>query len=239
MERKKVDLHLIERAVLVFLHFQCVKDGLLDFEIGELQEYVGPLASNNVVELIVDELVENGSLTRTVHSNDLDEEFYFFRISTEGLSRAQSMQKSAYEKILNQIADAEAERKENETPEELGSDSKSGDETASSFDTWEPLPIEREAPEYVEAVSKSEDALKVIEGDNGYADSEPEERNHIVWAVGAGVNALKEGLITKQQVDSLLLAPLRRVVERLKKGIAVEAARAAVQAIVEWLKGLL
>ena len=147
MERKKVDLHLTERAVLVFLHFQCVKDGLLDFEIGELQEYVGPLASNNVVELIVDELVENGSLTRTVHSNDLDEEFYFFRIFTEGLSRAQSMQKSAYEKILNQIADAEAERKENETPEELGSDSKSGDETASSFDTWEPLPIEREAPE--------------------------------------------------------------------------------------------
>ena len=103
---------------------------------------------------------------------------------------------------------------------------------------WSPLPIERESPGYIEAVSKTEEALEVIEGDNGYADSELEERNHIVWAIGAGVNAVKEGLITKQQIDSLLLTPLRRVIERLKEGVTVEAARAAVQSIVEWLKGL-
>jgi hypothetical protein len=45
---------------------------------------------------------------------------------------------------------------------------------------WEPLAIDRDNPAYKEAVAASEAALREIEGSNGYATTEPEERNAIV-----------------------------------------------------------
>ncbi|MHA1597583.1 MAG: hypothetical protein ACTSV1_02580 [Alphaproteobacteria bacterium] len=107
-----------------------------------------------------------------------------------------------------------------------------------SSDQWEPLPIDRDSSEYQTAVSESESALETIQSDNGFAASQPDERNHIVWAVGAGLNALKEGLVTREQVQSLLLAPFRRVVKLFTEGLMKEAAEGAIDAVVSWLRSL-
>lgn len=105
-------------------------------------------------------------------------------------------------------------------------------------DKWEPLPIDRSSPEYSEAVSKTDEALQVIEGDNGFASSLPEMRDHVVWSLGAGVNALKEGLLTKEQVDSLLICPLKWVATKFAEGLMKIAANKALIAILAWLKSV-
>ncbi len=56
---------------------------------------------------------------------------------------------------------------------------------------WQPLPIDRSAPEYIEAVAELEGVVGVIEGDNGYAANEPDERNSIVWSLKQGLAAIK------------------------------------------------
>jgi hypothetical protein len=52
---------------------------------------------------------------------------------------------------------------------------------------WEPLPIDRETPEYEEAVEATEEAAQVVEQDNGYPANEPEERNQIVDSLKVGL----------------------------------------------------
>jgi len=110
------------------------------------------------------------------------------------------------------------------------------DSDSESEKSWEPLPIDRNSPEYTEAVSKTEDALAVIEGDNGFATSFPEMRDHVVWSLGAGVNALKEGLVTQKQVDSLLITPLKWIATKFAEGLMKVAANKAIIAILAWLK---
>jgi hypothetical protein len=58
---------------------------------------------------------------------------------------------------------------------------------------WEPLAIDRENPAFKEAVTVSEAALREIEGNNGYAVREPQERNGIVAMLKGAIAAIKEG----------------------------------------------
>jgi hypothetical protein len=103
-------------------------------------------------------------------------------------------------------------------------------------DEWGPLPIDRSSEMYTEAVEASEEAEKIIREDNGFASSLPEVRNHVVWSLGAGVNALKEGLISKEQVDSLLITPLKWITTKFAEGLMKIAANKALVAILAWLK---
>ena len=84
-----------------------------------------------------------------------------------------------------------------------------------------------------------EEALETIQSDNGYAATEPEERNSIVWTIGAGVNALKEGLITKDQAQTLLLKPFKYLAKKFPDAIIGVSAKDAATAIWDWLKAVL
>ena len=104
---------------------------------------------------------------------------------------------------------------------------------------WEPLPIQRAQPEFNVALKQCEEALETIQSDNGYAATEPEERNSIVWTIGAGVNALKEGLITKDQAQTLLLKPFEYLAKKFPDAIIGVSAKDAATAIWDWLKAVL
>jgi hypothetical protein len=51
------------------------------------------------------------------------------------------------------------------------------------------LPIERDSPQARAAIEFSEAALKEIEQSNGYASTEPDERNGIVETIKGTLNA--------------------------------------------------
>ena len=105
-------------------------------------------------------------------------------------------------------------------------------------DEWEPLKIDREAPDYKNAVSAIGEVIETVTGDNGYAATEPEERNHILWSLNEGLEALKDALPSRNQIQALIVAPLNFLARKFAETSMGEVAKIAVAKVLEWLFGL-
>ncbi len=110
------------------------------------------------------------------------------------------------------------------------------DESASP-DQWEPLPLERSGPDYEAALEMTEAAYAEISGNNGYAESEPEERERIVWSLSEAVRQMREGMPSRDQILVMAVKPLKYIAEKFSGASMGEAAKAAVKAIWAWLGG--
>lgn len=104
-------------------------------------------------------------------------------------------------------------------------------------DVWEPLKIDKAATDYVEAVEKVETAIAKIRADNGYASTEPEERDNIVGALDSGLTRLKNGMPTRDELRALLLRPLKYITKRFADTALGEVAKAAFAALMKLLSG--
>lgn len=102
-------------------------------------------------------------------------------------------------------------------------------------DVWEPLPLERESGAYQEAVSTVEEAVIAIAGNNGYAETEPEERDRVVWSLQTGLAQIKEGLPSSVQVREMLIKPLTYIGEKFAGASIGEIAKAAAKALWTWI----
>lgn len=109
------------------------------------------------------------------------------------------------------------------------------DEKDSDNEAWQPLPINREEPGYKEAVEATEKAIQAIEGSNGYAFSEPEERNAIVETTKGTLAAVKNGSPSKGSVIESLLKPLKYISKKFGDAVMGASAKEAVTALVKWL----
>jgi hypothetical protein len=102
-------------------------------------------------------------------------------------------------------------------------------------DTWLPLPIDRELPEYMDALKATEKAIQDIESNNGYASSEPEERNTVVETTKGTLAALKNGALSKGSVIESLLKPLKYISKKFGDSLMGVSAKEAVTALLKWL----
>lgn len=90
---------------------------------------------------------------------------------------------------------------------------------------WQPLQIERDDSVFQEGLKAVEEALKIIESDNGYAATEPEERNAILASAKGTVEALKDGNPSKQTVLATLVSPFKYMSKKFGDGIIGAAAK--------------
>lgn len=102
-------------------------------------------------------------------------------------------------------------------------------------DRWEPLPISREDESYKAAIESAEKALEVIEQNNGYAATHPEERNGIVHTIRGTLDAIKNGTPSRTAIIEGLLKPFKFVAGKFSEGVMSEFAKVAVAAIIKWL----
>jgi hypothetical protein len=102
-------------------------------------------------------------------------------------------------------------------------------------ETWVPLEIDREDPQYKAAVTDVEAALEVIRGDNGFAVEFPDERAGILSTLEDGLRWLKANTPTRSQVMSSLVAPLRWVASKFSGVIIGEVAKKAAQSLLDYL----
>jgi hypothetical protein len=102
-------------------------------------------------------------------------------------------------------------------------------------DHWEPLQVDRSTPEFEEMTVSAERAIERIEGDNGYAAKEPEERSAVLRALKGAINAVKEGWPSKAVIRLSLLGPLRFLAEKFFGTGIGEAAKKAFDAACKWL----
>jgi hypothetical protein len=102
---------------------------------------------------------------------------------------------------------------------------------------WEPLPIDRDDPLLHEAEEKLDEAIKAIEGDNGYAATVPGERDHVLSHLKSFSRALKtKAEIYGRQIKVDAIEPLGRVAKRFGDAMVGIAAASARAALFEWLK---
>src|SRR5262245_44003657 len=80
-------------------------------------------------------------------------------------------------------------------------------------------------------MSAADEALEVIEGNNGYATSEPEERNAIVNSIKGTIAAIKEGAPSASAIKSSLIAPLQYLVRKFTDTAIGIASKVAVEKI--------
>lgn len=102
-------------------------------------------------------------------------------------------------------------------------------------DSWRPLPIDRQDPEYVEVLAEVEAAFERIRSDNGFAENLPEQRTGILAVLADGLDWLKNKTPSKKQIKSLLIDPLWAITTRFRETLLAEASSKAAKALVKWL----
>jgi hypothetical protein len=96
---------------------------------------------------------------------------------------------------------------------------------------WEPLKIERDSAPYRDALEAVSQAVETIRGDNGYAHSQPEQRNSVLSTVETGLQLLKERILTRTQFTELLFRPLTFLAKKFAETAMGEVAKIAVSAL--------
>jgi hypothetical protein len=102
---------------------------------------------------------------------------------------------------------------------------------------WEPLPLDRSDENLIEVTEKIDDAIRDIEGDNGYAANVPGERDYVIQSLKAFRTTLEESAqITGMQIKTFALDPLALVMKRFAGAGLELVAGAAKDAVVTWLR---
>jgi|GEM_PF-6421269 hypothetical protein len=121
----------------------------------------------------------------------------------------------------------------------IDSGKQNGPEELHFENVWQPLSIDRGDEKYIQAVEATEEAIKTIEQDNGFAATEPDERNAVLYTAKGTLDALKEGTPSKDQIDSGILRPLKYLSKKFADTAIGIAAKKAVEAIIAWFAVLL
>ena len=111
---------------------------------------------------------------------------------------------------------------------------------ASGDPSWAPLAIDRPDEKLDEAIRALSEVEALVRADNGYAASEPAERDEVVSRLEAGISYLKNAsLVTATSVEVYLVWPFQKLLSRFPVDTAVgTVATLAVSVVREWLKGI-
>lgn len=102
---------------------------------------------------------------------------------------------------------------------------------------WEPIPIDRDDPKLKQATEAIGEAIKAIEGDNGYAVHARGERDYVLSNLKGFQREIGEKTtIYALQVKAFVLDPLARVIARFGTAATGLAASAARQAVFDWIR---
>jgi len=103
---------------------------------------------------------------------------------------------------------------------------------------WEPLPIDRGNEDFGQMVLATEAAIQQIEANNGYAATEPDQRNGIVTALRGAIETIKSGAPSSAYIRAALIAPLTFISKKFAEGIVGQVAKTAADAVIKWLTSL-
>jgi hypothetical protein len=125
-------------------------------------------------------------------------------------------------------------RKVNETYDDLQI-------TRSDFENpdaeWQPIPLERDAPELQTAIAKLDKTIEQVRGDNGYSATVPEERALVLESLATASRILKEATsISAPFLKRYAFEPLQMLIRRFGPAAIGIAATGARDALVEFVK---
>lgn len=102
---------------------------------------------------------------------------------------------------------------------------------------WQPLPLERDAPELQAAISKLDETIEQVRGDNGYSTTVPEEKAYVLETLSSASRVLKQATsVSLPFVRRYALEPLQMLIRRFGTAATGIIATAARDALVDFLK---
>jgi hypothetical protein len=107
------------------------------------------------------------------------------------------------------------------------------------LDAWSPLPIERDRTEYKETIGALEEAFDTIRADNGFAATHPEQRTGILAALEDGIQTLKSKIPSAEQLQGMILRPLRWISVTFSNTLIGESAKKAAEKLVQYIASLM
>ncbi|WP_151115391.1 hypothetical protein [Hypericibacter adhaerens] len=185
------------------------------YHITSAQRFSPQDTSSLIARKAIQALIEEGLLERSEGWPE------HFEISARGIEYVEAQLESSWT-VIGQYAEEEAQAPLRASAPEQA-------------DTWQPLKIDRQQPEYQEVVNSVEAALEAIRGDNGYATSQADEREQIVTAIQTGLDRIKHAFPTRAEIKALLLDPLKFVARKFAEMTIGELAKVAATAIIKWL----
>lgn len=102
-------------------------------------------------------------------------------------------------------------------------------------DGWEPLALEQDSEPAQSAIRATEALLDRVRGENGLAQTEPDRFHASVWSLQTGLDAIKKHKPSRQQIQTLLIAPIRWLTAKFSGAAIGELAKNALNAILTWL----
>ncbi len=227
--RRKIDFDKIGNKVLValyqsymesrnfYLTFQEIVSAVPDEPKNAIWDELKDLINNRTVSQNHEERTENAYLA-VLNPNARRERYSVavdgYKITKEGIAIVNDMSDEAYETYA---ADVDLKK-------ETGAKGQA--------DQWEPIALDRGSTEFKKALEATETAVNEIEGSNGYAATNPEERNSIVETLKAHLKLFKEGLISKGQAIEGLIKPLRFIATKFSDASMGEMAKRAVNFLI-------
>lgn len=210
----------LKELAILMMYELLARDISDNVTIAQLKDFLGERASLNLLRNALLDIYEGDEF---VYFGKGAEDETDWRINRNGIKYAERLAKASpnLKRQVNALLG-------DNTPEEGVSENEQSDD-------WEPLPLERAGPEYDNAVDMTETALSEISGNNGYAESESEERDRIVWSIGEGLKQIKDGLPSRNQVISMLVKPLKYISDKFAGASMGEIAKAAIKALMTWL----
>ena len=238
IRRRNIDFESTEDAALLYLYaafdsensMWCttreINDGIVDANFNEVSMALTTLIDRGLVDKDMRDARASPITTPTVRQRL---EFCITRAGIDVVMTWTEERLSQSELKLEAVNSVELEAEEDSvTPERNRSE-------APNVDGWEPLPLERAGTDYEAAVNATEAALSEISGNNGYAESEPEERERIVWSLSEAVRQMRGGIPSRDQILVMAVKPLKYIADKFSGASMGEAAKAAVKAIWIWL----
>jgi hypothetical protein len=235
--RRRINLDRLADKVLFALHDAALDDKHEWVSFAYLRRVL-PNDTPNAIRLDLELLVRNddalrdsdtrfkanpslyiASLSQSQFRYEVDADRY--KISKSGIEKIEKLTDEQYEWLAREVRTGPAPP----PPSDLD-------------DEWQPIPIDRTTPQAIDAIDKSESALREIEQSNGYAASDPDERNSIVETIRGTLATLKSGIISRKAIIAGLLAPFRYIAKKFGEATLGEAAKTAASAIVKWLTSL-
>ena len=162
-------------VALFILYEYTARDHAVSCTIKEMKRVLGDSASLNFLRSAMQ---ENYQMEQVYFSKGAADDTEWM-LTGNGIEYAESILKSKKDIYRFVVKKIDGELTGSDSIEKISSEK------------WEPLPLERSGPEYDAAIEISEKALKEISGNNGYAESAPEERDRIVWSVSEGIKNIR------------------------------------------------
>ena len=229
MKRPRVNVPITHDRILMLLHYVFAEGNGRYFYSYHFENLIAE-ASPNVIEIAKARLLADEYISKS-----FDDQFRELCAITErGIDHVEGFDDDYYDHLANGVSfdqvslnvqkksAAKAELKNEETPE-------------NPTDQWEPLPVDRQAKEYVIALDATEKAIAVIEADNGFAATEPDKRDGILATLKHGVEVIRSNMVTRLLVSNMVIKPLAYIVEKFGENAVAEFAKTAVQKILAWI----